>query len=187
MKAAEHVEKALVLFWNNGVTDTSYADLVQHTGLSRKALYSVWADKTELVHDTIRLYREQILAGIIATLEPPSFAKLEEFWNTMEHSVNNPEWIGCYLFRSATGELRDDPVIVAVFEEYIRTLKNRFEVAISTAKADGDLPETMDAGLAAWQSVSILSLMSTFGGQSGCGPNVKALLEAGRRSCGIIP
>jgi|LGOV01.1.fsa_nt_gb AcrR family transcriptional regulator len=185
MNAEKHIEKALGLFWNNGVTNTSYADLVRHTGLSRKALYANWADKKELVHDTVRLYREQVLGEIIAALEPPSFSKLEAFWDSMENSINNPEWIGCYLFRSATGELRDDPVIIAVFEKHILTLKSRIEAALTVAKADGDLPETFDADTAAWQAVSILSLMSAFGGQGGYGPNVAALLDAGRRSCGI--
>jgi len=187
MNAEEHVEKALDLFWNHGVADTSYADLVRHTGLSRKALYSVWADKTELVHDTIQLYRGRVLGEIIAILEPPSFSKLGEFWDVMEASINTPEWIGCYLFRSATGELRDDPVIIATFEEYVLSLKNRFETAMTAAKANGDLPEAFDADIAAWQAVSILSLMSTFGGQSGYGTNVKALLDTGRRTCGITP
>ena len=93
------VEKALGIFWKNGVEATSYRDLVSQTGLSRRALYSNWADKSSLVHETLYLYRAQVLEKIISLLEKPSLQSLVVFWDTMEASIKDPEWTGCYLFR----------------------------------------------------------------------------------------
>ena len=179
------VEKALGVFWKNGVEATSYRDLVAQTGLSRKALYSKWADKSSLVHDTLQLYRERVLESIISLLKTPSMQSLEIFWDTMEASIKDPDWIGCYLFRSASGELREDPVVNKAFNDYIDTLKSNIELSLKAAKLANELPNEIDPATAAWQVVSLLSLMSSFGGQSGYSATVQALIDAGRNTCGI--
>ena len=181
----EHVEKALGIFWKNGVNATSYRDLVAHTGLSRKALYSNWADKSLLVQDTIQFYREQVLENVVSLLEIPSKHSLENFWDVIEISMSDPDWHGCYLFRSATGELRDDPVVIETFDNYIKTLKRRIELSLDAAKSTNELADEINPATAAWQVVSLLSLMSSIGGQSGYCDTVQELLDIGRKTCGI--
>ena len=76
-------------------------------------------------------------------------------------------------------------MVKRVFNDYIKTLKSKIESSLDAAKLASELPDEITPATAAWQAVSLLSLISSFGGQSGYGATVQELMDAGRKTCGI--
>lgn len=181
----EPLRRAMSLFWDKGVDTTSYLEIVVATGLSRKALYANWADKSALVRDAMGLYRAEVLEPLLAILSPPGADGLINFWNRLGQATGSEGWSGCFLYRSASGELRNDPAVQETFQEFVGELRARFEAGIRAGQAAGAIDADIDPAAASWQVVSVLSMVSSFGGVSGDGPEVRALLVAGRQACGL--
>ncbi len=179
------LDKAMNLFWINGVANTSYPDIVQTTGLSRKALYARWPDKTALVHDALTHYRETILGPILAQLQPASLVSVGKFWDFLEAGLTSGEYHGCFLFRSAGGDLAEDPEVTAALSDHLQRLSNGFQGCFKQAIQQGDLPSTFDIQTATWQVLAILTTISSFGGNPSLSGDIPALIQTGRKSCGL--
>jgi AcrR family transcriptional regulator len=167
---------ALRLFWEKGAESAAYGEIVQATGLSRKALYARWPEKQALVEDTLALYRREVLAGMLETLTGQAAAA---FWDRLEDVAGSPGWCGCYLMRTGAGALRAEPAIRAGLEGYLAELQAGFAGALAGVA----LP--VPAKLAATQCVAILALISQRGAVEGNSPAVQDLIAAGRRTCGL--
>lgn len=167
---------ALRLFWARGAESAAYGEIVQATGLSRKALYARWPEKQALVEDTLTLYRREVLAGMLETLAGQGAAA---FWDRLEEAAAAPGWCGCYLMRTGAGALRAAPAVRAGLEDYLAELQAGFVRVLA------GLPLPVPAELAATQCVAILALISQRGAVEGYGPEVRALIAAGRRTCGL--
>jgi TetR/AcrR family transcriptional repressor of nem operon len=181
----EPLRRAMSLFWEKGVNVTSYPEIVVATGMSRKALYANWADKTALVRDAMAMYRADNLDPMLALMSPAGAAGLERFWDGLGQGIGQPGWSGCFLYRSASGELRNDPVVQKSFHEFVDKLRTTIEACIVAGQSNEELDADIDPDAASWQAVSVLTMISSFGGVSGDGPQVRALLASGRRACGL--
>ena len=178
------IRRAMALFWSRGAEVASYNEIVEATGLSRKALYALWPEKDALVHDAMALYRQVVLAPLVATLRVGGRKGVEAFWNALERGVRTPGWSGCFLFRSASGALREDSVIAGHFRAHVELLRKEVAKAVMQGIEDGEIA-TIDAETAAWQTVSVAALISTYGAISGNGKPVQKLIAAGRTACGL--
>lgn len=167
---------ALRLFWERGAETAAYGEIVQATGLSRKALYARWPEKQALVEDTLALYRREVLAGMLETLTGQGAAG---FWDRLEEVAAAPGWCGCYLMRTGSGALRAAPAVRAGTEDYLAALHAGF------AKALAGVALPVPAELAATQCVALLALISQRGAVAGFGPEVRGLIAAGRKTCGL--
>jgi TetR/AcrR family transcriptional repressor of nem operon len=181
----EPLRQAMSLFWDKGVANTSYPDIVLATGLSRKALYANWPDKNALVSDALALYRDDNLMSMLAVMAPAGAVGLDRFWTKLSEAVGQPGWTGCFLYRSASGELRRDPTVQKIFHDFVGQLRSTILGCIRIGQAEGQIDANLDPETASWQAVSVLSMISAFGGMSGDGPQVRSLLASGRRACGL--
>jgi TetR/AcrR family transcriptional repressor of nem operon len=184
---AQALASAMRLFWLQGADHGSYGDLVAATGLSRKALYALWPDKATLVRETLALYRQTELAAALARLAPPGAEGLRGYWSAVEGTAQTPGWNGCYLVRSAGGELRHDAAVRAMFDAWLAALNQALLDAILAAIRELPRSRVLDAGAAAWQAVSLVTLASSLGGQRGYDARVAELFRAGRLACGLPP
>lgn len=173
LKEDAALSAALALFWSRGPETAAYGEIVQATGLSRKALYARWPDKQHLVAETLALYRNCVLAGMLATLRDQGPGA---FWDRLALGVQAEGWRGCYLMRTGSGPLRGEPAVAAAMAEYLDALQSGFKAAL----ADRALP--VPATLAATQCVALLTLISHRGA---AGDDVAPLIEAGRQTCGV--
>jgi TetR/AcrR family transcriptional repressor of nem operon len=184
---AKVLQRAMYLFWERGAETSSYGEIVAATGLSRKALYSAWPDKDALVREAMALYRETVLAPMLAPLDDGGRKGLERFWEGIEAGVRLPGWSGCFLFRSAGGAYRADPVVARHFTEHVELLRRGIGGAVLRAQQAGELTAGIDPEHASWQTVSVAALLSTYGALSGFSPAVAQLVAAGRAACGLSP
>ncbi len=167
---------ALCLFWAKGAETASYPEIVAATGLSRKALYARWPDKQSLVAATLDGYRRTVLSVLLETLTADG---PEAFWDRLEAATGIEGWNGCYLMRTGSGALRNDPAVAAALSEYLGALQDAF----CTALRGRALP--VPADLAATQCVALLALISQRGAAEGASTAVAALISAGRTTCGL--
>ncbi|GLS36641.1 hypothetical protein GCM10010869_22320 [Mesorhizobium tianshanense] len=179
------VRRALQAFWNRGAEATSYNDIVAATGLSRKALYALWPEKDALVHEAMELYRAEVLGPLVNGLAVGGRAGLEAFWDALTTGVKTPGWAGCFLFRSAGGALRGDPVIARHFDEHVALLRTGITRAMREAQRESATDTKIDTAEAGWQVVAVAALISTYGAMSGNSRTVTALISAGRSACGL--
>jgi TetR/AcrR family transcriptional repressor of nem operon len=184
---ARALAAAMEVFWRRGADQTRYDDLVAVTGLSRKGLYALWPDKATLVRETLDLYRRTELEATLARLRPPGAEGLRRFWTALEDGARVPGWNGCYLVRSASGELRGDREVRALFDGWLEALTQALIDAILAAIRDLPRSRVMDAGAAAWQAAALVTLASTLGGQRGYDARVAEVFRAGRLACGLPP
>ena len=57
------------LFWKKGYENVSMSDLVSHTGLNRRTMYSLFVDKEGLFKDALNNYYEKSSSRIISLLK----------------------------------------------------------------------------------------------------------------------
>jgi AcrR family transcriptional regulator len=186
MQREQALDCAMRLFWARGVKETSYATLVEATGLSRKALYARWPDKMALIHEALRHYCGSVLRPQIARLRPPGVTSLEDYWTRIDQDARQPGWNGCLLTRSATGELRGEAWAQGLLDAHLQAMREAFVSALVAAGRE-TRARTRDPEAMAWQAVALVTLASTLGGDAGYDARVAAVFRAGRLACGLMP
>lgn len=179
------VENVMRLFWSEGAESASYDSIVEATGLSRKALYAQWPEKTALANAALTRYRQQVLDPVIALLAAEGRAGLEAFWAAVSEVATAPDWQGCLLFRSASGAQRRDAHVRSMFDAHVTALRDAVASAVAQAAADGTI-RPRDPQVAGWQSVSIAALLSSYGGRPEKQADIAGIVRAGKQACGLI-
>lgn len=172
------LDGAMGLFWAKGPETASYPEIVDATGLSRKALYQRWPDKNALIADALTHYRDTVLARMLAELTPPGRAGLQRFWDKLDQIAQQPGWSGCLLFRTASGPMGREAFVASAFLAYLHDLTQGLAACL---QAEGH-PK---APLAAMQAVAILGQISMIGAGQGWCPAAADWIAAGRATCGV--
>lgn len=171
------------LFWRHGIASSSYDDIVAATGLSRKTLYGYWPEKTALVHETLELYRATVLGAHLDALAAGGREGLEGYWTALAAETRRRGWNGCLLFRTPD-ELRDDPVVAAMVDEYGASLRKAIARSLKDAVPVRAF-KGIDGDIAGWQAFAATALVSTLGATAAGGRSVGRAIAAGRAACGV--
>ncbi len=179
------LEKIVNLFWERGAEVASYTEIVEISGLSRKSLYVLWPDKDALINDTLDFYHLLLLDYIGELMAPGGRKGLEAFWNGLDESSKRDGWRGCYLYRTASGPLRENPHVAKTYKQYFSEFSGEVERLVLRAQGDGDVDKSIDARAAGLASFALIGAISTIGGQSGYDQRVCDLINAARSVCGV--
>ena len=149
--ADQALAAALRVFWSKGYEGASLSDLTEAMGISRPSLYAAFGNKEALFRKALDLYEREKFAFMRAALDAPTSRGVAEAVRRggLDSQTENNDRRGCLFVTHSvpcgTGaEVARIEVVArrAVAEE---ALLRRFE----RAKAEHDLPETVDAlGLA---------------------------------------
>ena len=98
------VEAAMLLFWEKGYTDTSMADLLKATGLTKGSFYNAFGSKYDLFVKALLKYdlenRCMILQELIAMDSP--IKSIETFLNSLvDESAGDTNKKGCFIVNTA--------------------------------------------------------------------------------------
>lgn len=144
---------ALGVFWSKGYEGTSYSDLTKATGVERPALYSAFGNKEALFLRALDHYYTHYLDFFPAALAQPTAKAVAAsvLRAAADLHTRYPEHTGCLGINGALACSDDaQPIqkaLIAAREDGETQLRERFE----RAKAEGDLPQTVDcAALAAF-------------------------------------
>ncbi|MBB4052872.1 AcrR family transcriptional regulator [Devosia subaequoris] len=183
---SEVLWKAMVLFWEKGVAETSYSEIVEATRTSRKALYGWWPDKASLVRETLRVYQEGVLNPTLTPLiETGSPEALERFWNLIEAAVSSESWRGCYLCRTGSSRVAEDEVVAQMFHDHVARIEKAVASMIAVRQQHGRCPEHIEPSVAGQASAAFIVLMSALAASGAEAEGLSRLVDSARESCGI--
>ncbi|MEU7788840.1 TetR/AcrR family transcriptional regulator [Amycolatopsis sp. NPDC049159] len=145
------VQKAMVVFWEQGYDGASLTELTEAMGISRKSMYAAFGNKEDLFRLALQRYTEGPGAYIVEALEAPTAREVATlFLLGSVRATTRPGFpAGCLgvqgaLAVGATGQVAHDTLAAwrALGQEYLR---ERFKRAVE----EGDLPADAEPELIA--------------------------------------
>ena len=99
------LDKAMRLFWANGFSGTSVANLSSELGINTSSLYGTFVNKEQLFKDALAHYQKQYVEVNYRHLVEPSNARLKErlqacFYGLIELFTSDETPRGCLLVKS---------------------------------------------------------------------------------------
>lgn len=147
--ADEALERALLVFWEQGYEGTSLTDLTSAMGITRTSMYAAFGNKEELFHKALERYTEGPAAyGARALEEPTARDVATAVLNGTVRATTRPGYpAGCMgiqasLTAGAPGRTVRD-ALTAWRNDGCSHLHERFQRAVD----EGDLPPGADPGL----------------------------------------
>jgi len=182
---AEVLERAMELFWRQGADQSSYSEIVEATGASRKALYGWWPEKSEMVRQSLELYQELVLSQVLAPLNPGRSQDLNLFWTQIESVVSTDSWRGCYLCRTASGPLSSDEAVSGMFRAHVKRVGGAVAAAVTEAKQRSNINSTICPEVAGRTSAAFIVLMSALAAAGAPAEDLVRLVDDARRACDV--
>lgn len=124
------------VFWEHGYEGTSYANIMEATGLQKGSLYAAFGDKRALYHKALQRYDMQVVSGAIKMLRNDTLSAKARIETLMEGPVQAAETRagrrGCLLCNAAIDQAPTDKDT----EISVTQSMSRLKEAINSAVAD---------------------------------------------------
>lgn len=156
------LQKAMVVFWEQGYDGASLADLTEAMGISRKSMYAAFGNKEDLFRKALQRYAEGPGAYVVEALRAPEAREVAALFLAGSVRANTLPGLpaGCLgvqgaLAVGATGRVAHDTLAAwrALGQEHLR---DRFRRAVE----EGDLPANAEPELIARYLMTIANGMS---------------------------
>jgi TetR/AcrR family transcriptional repressor of nem operon len=137
------LQRALELFWARGYEATSMDSLVQHLGIARASLYSTFGGKHDLYMKALNRYVRSRDPDVICVLSQPGpvLPAIRELVNSYaQESICDGQRRGCMVVNAAVELVSRDPQVARLVEESWNTLETALALALTRARAQGELP-----------------------------------------------
>lgn len=136
------LQKAMMLFWQQGYEATSMADLLAATGLSKSSLYDTFGDKRKLFLSALKSYRQFRQEGFQASLNDgrparESIAALFEEFATK--AVEGRRGYGCMSCNEAVEFGPGDEEVRGIVLADFQAVEDAFAKAIARGQRDGSI------------------------------------------------
>lgn len=130
------LDKAMEIFWEKGYDAVSMVELVEHTGLNRRTMYSLFKDKEGLFRDALDNYYKKISSEKIRILKENAGKNGIE--TLLRGFGFGKKFKGC-LFSNSIREkefLSDETYNIP--KEYFHTVASQLETNLNEAKEKGE-------------------------------------------------
>lgn len=143
----EALNRAMQLFWQKGYADTSMADLVEATGVSRYGFYNEFGDKHDLFLKCVDHYANTSIDMALSPMEQPN-ASLPEiqayFGNFLMALSMEQRPSGCLIGNTAMATPMMDEALEQRIEHHYTRMKAAFFNALQNARQQRELPADID-------------------------------------------
>lgn len=142
----EVLQKAMVLFWEQGYEKTSIQDLVTHMGIHRRSMYDTFGDKHTLFMRSLDCYDEIIGTKIDSQIKALNSVK-QAIRRLFEVAIYNDEKkpIGCLTVNTAVeSSLHDEQIAEKVVDSFSKTEKLLNELLLQ-GQTSGEISRHHDA------------------------------------------
>ncbi len=136
------VEAAMDLFWANGYSATTPADLVAHLGIGRGSLYNAFHSKGELYRRALIHYRDATTARRVEILDgvgSPRDRLQRAVEAIVAHASTGEDQRGCLVTNAAIETAPHDPEVAALVSGVIESQVVAFRTVILQAQAVGEV------------------------------------------------
>lgn len=158
----EALDKAMMVFWQQGYVATSIQDLVDRMGINRGTLYTTFGLKHDLFLAAINRYIDIMVVQRLKVLENPGSVKKAIktlFKGLVDSAVGEDYGMGCFVTNSATEMLPHDPEVCTRIANSLLLVEKAFIKAIIRGQADGEIAWDKDPrALARYLTSSIQGL-----------------------------
>jgi AcrR family transcriptional regulator len=160
--AEEALQKAMVVFWEQGYEGASLAGLTEAMGISRKSMYAAFGNKEELFRKALQRYSEGTVSYIANALQAATAREVAEVFLTGSVRANTRPGCpsGCLGVQGALAVGETGRVARDVLAEWRaggqEHLRDRFQRAVE----EGDLPSDADPDLIARYVMTIANGMA---------------------------
>ncbi|MER6378087.1 TetR/AcrR family transcriptional regulator [Streptomyces mirabilis] len=144
--ADEALERALLVFWEQGYEGASLTDLTNAMGITRTSMYAAYGNKEELFRKALARYTQGPASYVAKALEEPTArAVAQALLNGAVRATTRPDRpAGCMGVQGAlaTGESAQgaQQALIEWRQEGGESIRARFEKAVG----EGDLPPGSD-------------------------------------------
>ena len=120
------LEKAIQLFWMNGVNGCSINDLVEYTGVNRFSLYNEFENKLGILYASFDLYRNRSCKRKYNILDKKGelIQVLFEFYMSFLDEDNDIP--GCYIIHVGTELADSDKLVKENLQSHLSHIENLF-------------------------------------------------------------
>ena len=136
------LDKAIVLFWQQGFEATGIAQLSDTLGIGRQSLYGTFGDKRTLFIEAITRYADENHQWLRATLfaEGRTLDHVHRVLDAWQEKACDQGYCGCFMANAISELGYRDPEMAELLAKNLARMTDTFETAIEQCKAQGDLP-----------------------------------------------
>ncbi|GHO90235.1 TetR family transcriptional regulator [Reticulibacter mediterranei] len=141
------LDRAMMVFWEKGFTETSYEDLVQATGVNRYGLYSTFGDKQEFFLKTIDHYANTTITVMLGPMErsDASTPAISQYFAMLLNRLGTPqEHLGCLIGNSAVEIAAPTEALVTRMNHHFERMRAAFRNALRGAQERGKISVDLD-------------------------------------------
>jgi TetR/AcrR family transcriptional repressor of nem operon len=154
----EALNRAMHLFWQKGYEDTSMADLVAATGVSRYGFYTEFGDKHDLFLKCVDHYARTAIEMVLSPMErvDASLPEIRAYFDQLMQAVQGGQPpMGCLIGNTAMmGAAWDEAITDRIEKHYVR-MRAAFLNALQNAVQQGELTADEDTEILADYLVGI--------------------------------
>lgn len=157
------VEAIKNVFWENGYEGTSYADLIDASGLHKGSLYAAFGDKRALYLRALRAYDEHEVTGAVELLtkdvaKQKGEKRIEALLNAVIDAVAiEGDRRGCLLCNAAVDQAPHDGDVESAISGSIERLQRAFEKALCDDRKGAALKEAASLANAAYFGMRVMA------------------------------
>ncbi|MFD1990438.1 TetR/AcrR family transcriptional regulator [Paenibacillus nicotianae] len=142
----EVLDKAMVLFWEQGYEKTSMSDLVEHMGIHRRSLYDTFGDKHSLFLQAIDRYTNKVKINLTSEVKQSKTAT-EALQSIFQFMVSEEEGLpsGCLLVNTITELAARDTDVNTKSIESFRITEDMLEQIVLWGQRDGEFTSDQNA------------------------------------------
>ena len=147
----EVLHRAMEVFWCQGFEATGMPHLVEAMGIGRQSLYNAFESKRGLFLEALRLYqaeRSRSLQKVLASAPSP-LAGIETLLTSIATASGVARTRGCMSVNTAAEIGTSDEEVAAILREGAKRSKADIAAALAQAKAQDELPPSLDETAAA--------------------------------------
>jgi len=141
------LDRAMHLFWEKGYADTSMADLVGATGVSRYGFYSEFGDKDALFEKCVAHYAQTVIPRGLGPLEAPDagLPEIDAYLAGLGRSAPSGTRKGCLIGNTATAGLTPTAGVADQVGRHYERMRAAYRNALANAADAGDITGDPDA------------------------------------------
>lgn len=141
------IAAAMQLFWEKGYSDTSMAELLKATGLTKGSFYNAFGSKYELFQKAIVKYelenRRMVLQKLVA-MDAPVKAIEYLFEAIIQETIDDPAKRGCFIINTCLDLNAHKAEIKDIISGCMRETETFFKQMIELGQFRKEIPQTID-------------------------------------------
>lgn len=152
------LDAAIECFWHHGYRASSVRDLSASMGICGTSLYNSFGNKRSLFIKALERYLDRSVRARIGRLQasPPKQAIHAFFGEIIERSLADRARRGCLLINSALEVAPHDRKLGVEIAQRLEEIEGFFRDRIKAGRADGSIPQRVDADNAARLLLGVL-------------------------------